>query len=36
MSEYGNSGGMILTGKTEELREKMSQRHFAHHKSHTD
>jgi hypothetical protein len=29
-----NYGGMILTGKTEELGENLSQYHFVHHKSH--
>jgi hypothetical protein len=31
-----NDGGMILTGKTEELRENLSQCDFVHHKSYMD
>jgi hypothetical protein len=30
---FDSDGGMILTGKTEELGEKLSQCHFIHHKS---
>jgi hypothetical protein len=29
-------GGMILTGKTEELEKHLSQCHFVHYKSHMD
>jgi hypothetical protein len=31
-----SDGGMILTGKTEELGVKPAQCHFVHHKSHMD
>jgi hypothetical protein len=34
MMMWGDSEMMILTGETEELGENLSQRHFAHHKSH--
>jgi hypothetical protein len=35
-SKQWSTGGMKLTGKTEELRENLSQCHFVHQKSHMD
>jgi hypothetical protein len=36
MSEYGSSGGMIVTRKPKDLEKNLSQCHFVHHKYHMD